>query len=232
MQELLSLYTNIENPTFEMVLFTFLLAFLLSVTIAVTYTKTTPNTLKSSNFIQAMILSSLIAATVVQSTNNSISAGVGLLGALTIIQFRSTFRDPRDVIFIFAAISAGISCGSYVFLPAVIGSLSFCFIALLLRFTPFNMGDHIIFDLKVRFNPEFEKELFVEKHLNTFCKKWTVESIRNDSSNKGETPYQEIDYVVLLNNDDEYKKFIQSIEKEGVSVRKFSKQNSDFTTNE
>lgn len=232
MQELLSLYSNIANPTFEMVLFTFLLAFLLSVTIAVTYTKTTPNTLKSSNFIQAMILSSLISATVVQSTNNSISAGVGLLGALTIIQFRSTFRDPRDVIFIFAAISAGISCGSYVFLPAVIGSLSFCFIAILLRFTPFNMGDHTIFELRVRFNPEFEKVLFIEKQLNIFCKKWSVESIRNDSSNKGENPYQEIDYVVLLNNDSDYKKFIESIEKEGVSVRKFNKQNSDFTTND
>ncbi len=115
MQEFLSLYANVSNPTFEMVLFTFLLSFLLSVTIAVTYMKTTPPTLKSTNFVQAMILSALISATVVQSTNSSLASGVGLLGALTIIQFRSTFRDPRDVIFMFAAISAGISCGSFVF---------------------------------------------------------------------------------------------------------------------
>lgn len=231
MQELLSLYANIENPTLEMVLFTFILAFLLSVIIAVTYTKTTPNTLKSTNFIQAMVLSSLIAATVVQSTNNSLAAGVGLLGALTIIQFRSTFRDPRDVIFIFAAISAGVACGSYVFLAAVVGTLSFCIVALMLRFTPFNLGNHTIFELRVRFNPENEKVLFLEKILNQYCKKWSIESVRFDS-NKTETNYQENDYVILMNDDEKYKIFLQDIEKQGISVRKFNKQSSDFTTNE
>lgn len=232
MQEFLSLYANVATPTFEMVLFTFLLSFLLSVMIAVVYTKTTPATMKSTNFVQAMILSSLISATVVQSTNSSLASGVGLLGALTIIQFRSTFRDPRDVIFMFAAISAGISCGSFVFLPAVIGSFSFCFVALLLRFTPFNLGNHVIYELRVRFSPENDKLLFVEKILNEYCKKWTTESVRNDSTNKGENPYQELDYAILLNDDEEYKKFIQALENQGVTVRKFSKQNSDFTTND
>ena len=232
MQEFLSLYANVATPTFEMVLFTFLLSFLLSVMIAVVYTKTTPATMKSTNFVQAMILSSLISATVVQSTNSSLASGVGLLGALTIIQFRSTFRDPRDVIFMFAAISAGISCGSFVFLPAVIGSFSFCFVALLLRFTPFNLGNHVIYELRIRFSPENDKLLFVEKILNEYCKKWTTESIRNDATNKGENPYQELDYAILLNDDEEYKKFIQALENQGVIVRKFSKQNSDFTTND
>lgn len=231
MQELLSLYANIENPTLEMVLFTFVFAFLLSVIIAVTYTKTTPNTLKSTNFIQAMVLSSLVAATVVQSTNNSLAAGVGLLGALTIIQFRSTFRDPRDVIFIFAAISSGVACGSYVFLAAGLGTLSFCFVAFLLRFTPFNLGNHTIFELRVRFVPDNENALFIEKVLNQYCKKWSTESIRFDT-NKADISFQENDYVVLLNDDDKYKEFLQNIEKEGVTVRKFNKQNSDFTTNE
>jgi uncharacterized membrane protein YhiD involved in acid resistance len=230
MQELLSLYSNIANPTFEMVLFTFLLAFLLAVMIAVTYTKTTPSTFKSTNLTQAMILSSLIAATVVQSTNSSLSSGVGLLGALTIIQFRSTFRDPRDVIFMFAAVSSGISCGSFVFLPAIIGSLSFCFIAFMLRFTPYNIGNHLIYELRVRFNPENDRVLFVEKVLNQYCTKWTIESLKNDST-KDEQVYQELDYTLLLRNDEEYKKFIADLEKEGIAVRKFNKQNSDFTSN-
>jgi hypothetical protein len=231
MQEFLSLYANIENPTFEMVLFTYLLAFLLSVLIALTYNKTTPSTLKSANFIQAMILSALIAATVIQSTNGSLSSGVGLLGALTIIQFRSTFRDPRDVIFMFAAVSTGIASGSYVFLPALIGTLSFCFVALLLLYTPFNIKAQMIWELRIRFNPELDKVLFVEKVLNKYCKKWTTEAIRNDAG-KGEKPYQEVDYVIVLNDDSEYKNLLQHIENEGVGIRKFNKQSSDFTAKE
>ena len=229
MQEFLSLYANIENPTFEMVLFTYLLAFLLSVLIAFTYNQTTPSTLKSSNFIQAMILSALIAATVVQSTNSSLASGVGLLGALTIIQFRSTFRDPRDVIFIFAAISAGISCGSFVFLPAIVGSLSFALIAFVLRFTPFNLGTQMIWELRIRFSTESDKVALIETILNQYCKKWTTESIRNDSG-KNEISYQERDFVVILNDDNDYKIFLQTIEKEQVIIKKFAKQSSDFTS--
>src|SRR5688572_25695809 len=141
MEDFLSLYSKIENPTIEMVFFTFLLSFLLGVVIAVIYTKTTPNTIKTPNFVQAMILSAIIASTVIQSTNNSIASGLGILGALTIIQFRTNFRDPRDIIFMFAAISTGIACGSYVFLIAIIGICGFGVIAIVLSYTPFYLGN-------------------------------------------------------------------------------------------
>ena len=232
MQEFLSLYSNIENPTFEMVVFTYLLAFLLSVLIAATYANTTPNNIKTTNFIQALILSALISATVVQSTNNSISAGVGLLGALTIIQFRSTFRDPRDVIFIFASVSAGISCGSFVFIPAVIGSVGFCLVAFMLRFTPFTLGNHVIWELKIRTNDEPLKIKIAEQIIEEYAKKWSTDGLKNDNNKLDATPFLEIDYIVVLKDDAKYKMLLESFEKKGISVRRFYKQNSDFTTND
>ena len=232
MQEFLSLYANIQTPTFEMVIFTYILALLLSILIALTYSHTTPNTLKSASFVQAMILSALISATVVQSTNNSLAGGVGLLGALTIIQFRSTFRNPRDVIFIFAAVSAGISCGSFVILPAIIGSLGFCFVAFLLRFTPFHTEIQTIFELRVRINTDFDKILFLEKVLNQYSRKWTEESMRNEVKNSGEIMYQELDFIVLLNDDNQRRIFLEALAAEGVIVKKFGKQNTDFTAND
>ena len=231
MQEFLSLYSNIENPTIEMVAFTYLLAFLLSVLIAATYTNTTPNSIKTTNFIQALILSALISATVVQSTNNSLASGVGLLGALTIIQFRSTFRDPRDVIFIFASISAGISCGSFVFIPAVIGSIGFCLVAALLRFTPFTLGNHVIWELKIRTKNDKAKILKAESILDEHAKKWTTDAIKNDNLKTDESPYFEVDYIVVLKDDTKYKLLLESLEAHEMSVRRFNKQNSDFTTN-
>lgn len=231
MQEFLSLYSNIENPTFEMVAFTYLLAFLLSVLIAATYTNTTPNSIKTTNFIQALILSSLISATVVQSTGNSIASGVGLLGALAIIQFRSTFRDPRDVIFIFASIVAGISCGSFVFIPAVIGSVGFCLVAVLLRFTPFTLGNHVIWELKIRMNPDQRKVLLAEQIIEEYSKKWATDGLKNDTVKLESTLYLEIDYIVVLKDDTKYKLLLETLEKNEISVRRFYKQSSDFTTN-
>jgi uncharacterized membrane protein YhiD involved in acid resistance len=231
MQEFLSLYASVENPTLEMILFTYLLAFLLSVLIAATYKNTTPNTLKSGNFIQAMILSTLIGTTISQSTG-SLATGVGMLAALSVVQFRSPIRDPRDIIFLFAAISTGIACGSFVFASAAIGAVGFSLIALLLRFTPYNLGSNSIFDLRVRFTANQEIEGFLEQILDKYCLKYSVESIRNNTTNKGETPYQEIDYAILLKADVDYKKLLQDIENQPIVVRKFAKQNSDFEGND
>jgi uncharacterized membrane protein YhiD involved in acid resistance len=230
MQEFLSLYASVENPTFEMILFTYLLAFLLSVLIAATYKNTTPNTLKSGNFIQAMILSTLIGTTISQSTG-SLATGVGMLAALSIVQFRSPVRDPRDIIFLFAAISTGIACGSFVFVSAAIGAIGFCLIAFLLRFTPYNLGSNSIFDLRVRFSADKATEAYLENILDQYCLKWSVESIRNSTA-KDDSPYQEIDYAILLKADVDYKKLLQDVENQPIVVRKFAKQNSDFEGND
>ena len=121
MQEFFSQYAKIQNPTFEMVIFTFLLAFLCSTLIALVYWMTSPTTLRTGNYIQSLILSSIIATMILQSIGDSVASGLGILGALTIINFRTSFRDPRDIIFMFAALGTGIACGSYVFPIAIMG---------------------------------------------------------------------------------------------------------------
>jgi hypothetical protein len=87
----------------------------------------------------------------------------------------------------------------------------------------------MIWELRVRFNIEDDKVQVIETVLNKYCKKWTTESIRNDSG-KNEISYQERDFVVILNDDKDYKIFLQLIEKEQVIVKKFAKQSSDFTS--
>jgi uncharacterized membrane protein YhiD involved in acid resistance len=226
MQEFLNLYSKIENPTFEMVLFTFLLAFVLAVMIALTYYYTTPTTLKTSNFVQAMILSALIASMVIQSTGNSVASGLGMLGALTIIQFRSSFRDPRDIIFMFAALGSGIACGSYVFFIAVAGAVGFCLAAFMLRFTPFHLGNHLIWELRIRVdNPE--KMLIAEQILVIFCEKIIAEGIKSENG-KSDLMYKELDYLITFKDDLQYKNFVETLEKQSVSVRKLSKQSNEF----
>jgi uncharacterized membrane protein YhiD involved in acid resistance len=228
MQNFLSLYSKIENPTFQMVFFTFLLAFICSSFIALTYYFSTPKTLKTPNFIQALILSSVIATMILQSIGDSVASGLGILGALTIINFRTSFRDPRDIIFMFAALGVGIACGSYVFTIAVTGTAIFCFIAFALKFTPFYLGDHLIWELRIRLNQKEDLEV-AEKILNQYCVRYNLEAIRNDAA-KEATPYHEREYVVILKNDNKQKEFLEKLENAGIYIRRFNLQNSDMTT--
>lgn len=228
MQNFLSLYSKIENPTFEMVFFTFLLAFICSSFIALTYYFTTPKTLKTPNYIQALILSSVIATMILQSIGDNVASGLGILGALTIINFRTSFRDPRDIIFMFAALGVGIACGSYVFLIAATGTAIFCFISFALKFTPFYLGDHLIWELRIRLNKK-EDAIEAEKILNHYCLKCNLEAIRNDAA-KEAVPYHEREYVVILKDDNKQKEMLEKLESAGIYIRRFNLQNSDMTT--
>jgi len=231
MQEFLSLYSKIQNPTLEMVLFTFLLAFLCSSFIALTYYYTSPATLKTANFIQSLMLSSIIATMIVQSIGDNVASGLGMIGALTIINFRTSFRDPRDIIFMFAALGSGIACGSYVFLIAGIGTFGFCFCAFALRFTPFHQGNHLIWEIRVKIPQNTGHLQILEQILEKYCTRYTLEMLRNDVA-RVESTDQYRDYALILKNDNKQEELVNTLQQNGIAVRRFNKQNSEFTGNE
>ena len=111
MLDALTLQNSSANTSFITVLYTLLISFLLSTLIALVYEKTFRGLSYSRNFVQALILSSIVAATVMQAIGDSLASGLGMMGALAIIRFRTSFKDPRDIIFMFAALASGIATG-------------------------------------------------------------------------------------------------------------------------
>ena len=152
MLDFLTLQTTSENPTFISILYTVLLSFLLTSVIAVTYEKTFRGLSYSRNFVQSMILGGIAAGMVMQAIGDNLARGLGMLGALAIIRFRTSFKDPRDIVFMFAAVAAGISCGVFGYGIAVIGTLGFCGAAVILYFSP--LGEYRYYDGLLRFNLE------------------------------------------------------------------------------
>jgi hypothetical protein len=173
MLDFLTLQTTSANPGFISVIYTVLLSFLLATIIAITYEKTFRGLSYSRNFIQSMILGSIAAGMIMQAIGDSLARGLGMLGALAIIRFRTSFRDPRDIIFMFAAMASGISCGVMGYGIAVIGSLGFCAAAVFLYFSP--LGEYRYYDGLLRFNmasdsaARGELEGALKAHCRTFA---------------------------------------------------------------
>ena len=209
-QNFLSDYSKIQNPTLEMVLFTFVLAFLLSGLIAFTYDKTTLTTFRKTNFVQSLILSSMIATMVLQAIGDNVASGLGMLGALTVVQFRTALRNPRDMIFMFAALGTGISCGLYGFQIAIIGVLLFCILALVLRYTPFHFGNHGEWILYIRTNEVRPDEKVMLKIIQDFCKAFTLE--QTESERNGIKIIYEYKFSIVLKNDNLHSDLIQTLE--------------------
>ena len=76
-----------------------------------------------------------------------------------------------------------------------------------------------------------EKEKFVDDILAEFCRKYTNESIRNEVT-KENTPYLECEYVIILKEEGSARQMISTLEQGGITVRKYSKQNTEFTSND
>ena len=114
-----------------------LLSFVLSVSMATVYRWTYQTLSYSRSFVHSLVLSSIIACVMIMAIGNNLATGLGILGTLAIIRFRTPIRDPRDIVFLFGSLAIGISCGAAVFHVAIVGALFFCIVALYLHWSPF-----------------------------------------------------------------------------------------------
>jgi uncharacterized membrane protein YhiD involved in acid resistance len=149
MVDFFTLHSVSSNPTLVSLVYTALLAAVLSGLVAWVYEKTFHGLSYSRNYVQALVLSSMVAATIMQAIGDSIARGLGMMGALAIVRFRTNFKDPKDLIFLFAAIAAGIASGVYAWGVAMGGTLAFCIVAAILYKA--DIGSHRAYDGLLRF---------------------------------------------------------------------------------
>ena len=208
-----------------MVVFTFVLSFLLSGMLAFTYDKTTLTTFRKTNFTQSLILSSIIATMVLQAIGDNVASGLGMLGALHVIQFRNALRNPRDMIFMFAALGTGISCGLYGFYIAAFGTLLFCILAFVLRFTPYHFGNHAEWFLYIRINEIRTNQEQLMDIINQHCRAYSLEVL--ESERNPEKTIFEYKYSVVLKDDSKQNDLILALEKLDVRTVKLSRKEEE-----
>lgn len=184
MFDFLTMETASANPNLITVLYTMLLAFVLSSAIGITYEKTFRGLSYSRNYIQALILASIVAAMVMQAIGDSLARGLGMIGALAVVRFRTSFKDPRDIIFMFASFAAGISCGVFAYPVAVAGTMTFCLVAIMLYATPF--GQTSYFDGILRFNAvsDTDVRIKIDNILKNYCKLFALVTLKELAQGK------------------------------------------------
>lgn len=184
MFEFLLTHNYTENPTAIGILITVMSSFFLASLVAIVYQWTTPDIEKSNNFMQSMVLIAIVAAMVMQAIGDSLARGLGMLGALAIIRFRTKLDNPRNIAFIFAALANGIACGVYGFTIAFIGTLAFCIAAIILKISNLGTKDILIgslkFDIPIAVDVQKEMDEILKKH----CKNYKQISEKYSNLNK------------------------------------------------
>lgn len=87
------------------------LALGLSFALSALYTATYQGVSYMKSFAQTIALSGLASATVMLCVGDSIARGIGIFGAVNLVQIRTTVKDTRDLMFVFMSLGVGVACG-------------------------------------------------------------------------------------------------------------------------
>jgi hypothetical protein len=118
--------------------------------IAITHRLTFTGDHYPRNFFQSLVLGAIIAAMIMMAIGDSLARGLGVFGAMAIIRFSTRIDDPRDVLFLFSALSTGLAIGVYGFTISFVGTVLFCLVAFILHYSPFRsivLHHHVFFNL-------------------------------------------------------------------------------------
>lgn len=99
------------------------LAFVVGLFIMQVYKKTFKGVMYSESFGISLIALSLITTLIILAVTSNVVLSLGMVGALSIVRFRSAIKEPIDIAYLFWAISAGIVIGAGLIPLAIIGSI-------------------------------------------------------------------------------------------------------------
>lgn len=96
------------------------------------YRKTYSGVLYSKNFNITLVMSTMVSSVIVMAIAGNLALSLGMIGALSIIRFRTPVKDPKDITFLFWSIAAGIISGVQFYKLSIISSLSMGAVMILL----------------------------------------------------------------------------------------------------
>lgn len=176
----------------------------MGVVISLTYRKTGR---VSVNFARMLIVLPILVCVVMQAVNGSLGTSVAILGAFSLIRFRSLQGSSRDIAFVFFAMTTGIICSiGYLLFAAGITAMV-CVIFLILEFTHYAQKRTQPKDLRVTIPENLDYTEIFDDIFENYLKKW--ELIRVKTTNMGSL--YELEYQVELKDASQEKQMIDDI---------------------
>lgn len=122
-QQLLNLFATPRDMTWEDILLNIVLAAVLGFFIFLSYALSHRGTIYSRKFNASLVILAVLTGTVMTVIGNNIALSLGMVGALSIVRFRTAIKEPLDIAFLFWSIAVGIVLAAGLIPLAVVGSV-------------------------------------------------------------------------------------------------------------
>ncbi len=139
LSEVFNFSTNQVVP----LLATVTLAFFIGLFVYLIYRLTFSGVIYSKTFNMSLVMLTMVSAMVILFMSNNLKLSLGMVGALSIVRFRTAIKDPIDTVFMFWAIGEGIALGAGFILAAIIGAILIVLSAALMVYVIMSIGQYM-----------------------------------------------------------------------------------------
>lgn len=210
------LYEGTNTATPEVVITSMIIALLLSTVLYFTYRITFNGVVYSKKFNISLVMLTMITSMVMNIIGTSLALSLGMVGALSIVRFRTAIKDPRDTAYIFWAICIGLGVGTFNYYIVILGKIIIAIVAILLSLGIRNDDSFlIIIRASLDSSDEIRGKLF---KIYKACK-LRSETITDD--------YIEVVYQIKLKEKESIKKYEELRSVRGVTNINLVSQNGE-----
>ncbi len=155
-REILDWFTvNSESLSVSKILFVLGLSLLIGIVIFITYRLAYTGVSYNGRFNTGNVAIVMITTVIMLMISSNMAISLGMVGALSIVRFRTAVKDPVDTIYIFWAIVEGLCVGAQIYRLAVISTI---FIAILLLVSSYYTAAHKKYLVIIRGTKEIDME--------------------------------------------------------------------------
>ena len=200
-------FGEIYNPS--EIIINLIIAFFLGFVISLVYKKTHKGLSYSQSFVLTNIFVCVIVSMVIMVIGNNLARAFALVGALSIIRFRTVVKDTKDTAFIFWSLATGMASGTGSYFLAISGTAVISMIALVLYYTNYGSIFKSEFIIQFRSRNSAKNKKNYNKIFSEYCKSSTL--LNAESSGDGQS--LKLSFDIVLKENKTYDEFIQKLSK-------------------
>lgn len=161
----------------------------------------------SKNFVITLVIMPALVQIVIMLVNGNLGTGVAVMGAFSLVRFRSVPGSSKEISFIFFAMAVGIATGVGYITFAVIMTITICLVFLLLCKTPFGEVNANNRKLKITIPENLDYSHIFDDLFEKYTKSVFLEKVK--TTNLGSM--LELQYNLVIKNPNEEKDFIDDL---------------------
>lgn len=169
-----------------------MVAFICGIIIALVYRFIYKGPSYSVTYVNSLVMLTLITSIVILVIGNNLARAFGLVGAMSIIRFRTAVRDVQDIVFIFFALTIGMASGVGLHVIAIMGTVIISMIIIVLVTFNFGAPKRQEYLLQIAYGHEKENESGIRNILKNHCKSYRMVNLKNVGVDQVEAFYQVI----------------------------------------